>query len=542
MLQKRNLLFLSLFIMNVLLLSSCFSNPPATEGIIKGQVMVPEGSIQAKDLTGQALPDATINIINLETGAIIATATTDANGYYQISVPAGGPYLLEAIKDSVKLQQITCSVEIGIEYDLGTADCTTTAAALIAQAMMDAGDNPADIDCAAIIADPNFDDVSSIVCSIIKAGGDPTTSAAIQQAVEDFLYPPIPVPAPVPTPTPTYTVTFDKNDINATGTMAVQAIASGSSEDLTACVFTKAGRKFDGWAETSTGAVAYADGASYTMGTFDVTLYAKWAETISIAAITGVTAPATGVTPVTTIDKTDQYTGTVAWSVSWSPDVPFGSTVYYTATITLTPKADCTLTGVAENFFTVAGTVAINSLNSGVVIARFLVVGASYGGGKVAYIFQDNGNEPDDPGYVEGQTHGLIVATVDQSTGIIWALPDYDEDCVLGGTSDLLGTGSANTDNIIVQNGVGSTYAAGLARAYNGGDHNDWFLPSKDELNKLRLNRVAIGGFVGGYYSFYWSSSECDADGAWLQDFYSGIQYGNYYKHDTYRVRAVRAF
>ena len=55
MLQKRNLIFLSLFIMSVLLLSSCFLNPPATEGIIKGQVMVPEGSVQAKDLTRQGV-------------------------------------------------------------------------------------------------------------------------------------------------------------------------------------------------------------------------------------------------------------------------------------------------------------------------------------------------------------------------------------------------------------------------------------------------------------------------------------------------------
>ena len=75
MLKKRNLLFLSLFIMSFLLLSSCFSNPPATEGIFKGQVMVPQGSMQAKDLTNQALPDSTVNIIDLSTGSSIATST-----------------------------------------------------------------------------------------------------------------------------------------------------------------------------------------------------------------------------------------------------------------------------------------------------------------------------------------------------------------------------------------------------------------------------------------------------------------------------------
>jgi hypothetical protein len=219
MLQKRNLLFLSLLILGILLLSSCFLNPPATEGILKGQVMVPEGTIKTEDLTGQALPDATVNIINLETGAIIATATTDANGYYQISVDAGGPYLLEAIKGEVKLQQITPQVEVGMEYDLGTTDCTTTAAALIAQAMMDAGDT-ADIDCVAIMADPNFDDVSSIVCSIIKAGGDPTVSALVQQAIEDFLNPPTPTPSPAP-------LTADLTGLELSGSPSDYTFASG---------------------------------------------------------------------------------------------------------------------------------------------------------------------------------------------------------------------------------------------------------------------------------------------------------------------------
>jgi uncharacterized repeat protein (TIGR02543 family) len=58
--------------------------------------------------------------------------------------------------------------------------------------------------------------------------------------------------------------------------MADQTIASGSSANLTACGFTKTGWTFAGWAETPTGAVAYLDEASYTMGTENVTLYAKW--------------------------------------------------------------------------------------------------------------------------------------------------------------------------------------------------------------------------------------------------------------------------
>jgi hypothetical protein len=46
-------------------------------------------------------------------------------------------------------------------------------------------------------------------------------------------------------------------------------------------------------------------------------------------------------------------------------------------------------------------------------------------------------------------------------------------------------------------------------------------LPSKDDLNKMYLNRAAIGGFSG----VYWSSSEYDADNAWVQSFEDGTQY-----------------
>jgi hypothetical protein len=110
-----------------------------------------------------------VNIIDPVTGDIIATTVTDANGYYQVFVPAGGPYLLQVVKDGVVILQITPQVEVGIEYDLGTADCSTTAVALIALAMMDAGANLADINLADIAADPNFDDVLSSVTSIIEA-------------------------------------------------------------------------------------------------------------------------------------------------------------------------------------------------------------------------------------------------------------------------------------------------------------------------------------------------------------------------------------
>ena len=99
----------------------------------------------------------------------------------------------------------------------------------------------------------------------------------------------------------------------------------------------------------------------------------------------------------------------------------------------------------------------------------------------------------------------------------------------------------ANTNAIIASQGAtAASYAAGLARAYNGGGYSDWYLPSRDELDKLYLNRDAIGGFDTTADPWYWSSSEYDASNAWSQLFDDGYQ-GNLSKFPTYRVRAVRA-
>jgi len=86
---------------------------------------------------------------------------------------------------------------------------------------------------------------------------------------------------------------------------------------------------------------------------------------INIAAIEGITA-LPGDYPKTVITGNAQYSGTV----TWSPEGYFEKDVKYTATITLTPKPDYTLQGVAANFFTVAGAESVtNKANSGVITA-----------------------------------------------------------------------------------------------------------------------------------------------------------------------------
>ncbi|MFY7884583.1 MAG: InlB B-repeat-containing protein, partial [Dolichospermum sp.] len=71
------------------------------------------------------------------------------------------------------------------------------------------------------------------------------------------------------------TITFNGNGATS-GSMSTQTIATAATAPLAGNGFSRVGYTFAGWATTPTGAVAYTDGAPYTMGTADVTLYAVW--------------------------------------------------------------------------------------------------------------------------------------------------------------------------------------------------------------------------------------------------------------------------
>jgi hypothetical protein len=148
-------------------------------------------------------------------------------------------------------------------------------------------------------------------------------------------------------------------------------------------------------------------------------------------------------------------------------------------------------------------------------------IGQSYGGGIIFWLD------------ASGQ-HGLIAATSDQ--GYTWWGDRYYY--ATGATGTAIGTGSVNTTKIIAVQGTKYTYAARLCRDYRGGGYSDWFLPSKDEIYQLYLQKSVVGGFIrGGYYS----SSEFDHTLAWQKYFYNDNATTTH--KDRYDgVRAIRAF
>jgi hypothetical protein len=146
--------------------------------------------------------------------------------------------------------------------------------------------------------------------------------------------------------------------------------------------------------------------------------------------------------------------------------------------------------------------------------------------------------------WLDGNGGGLIAAPSDLSTnnnysgfGAEWGSLDCYGISISGAYGTAIGTGNQNT--IAIEAGCTTPgTAADICANLTLGGYSDWYLPSKDELNEMYLNKGIIGGFSSGYY---WSSTEKNSTTAWMQVFYGGTQYSSA-KSNGFNARAVRAF
>ncbi|NEX13111.1 MAG: hypothetical protein C1941_00125 [Prosthecochloris sp.] len=171
--------------------------------------------------------------------------------------------------------------------------------------------------------------------------------------------------------------------------------------------------------------------------------------------------------------------------------------------------------------------------------AQEISVGDDYGGGIVAYIFK-----PGDLGYIEGETHGLIISKEDIGIKVKWST---GKKIVTGADRVNLGAGIYNTEMIVSELGEGN-YAAKLCYDYvvksDSTIYDDWYLPSKAELHKAFENRSFIRGFKrfnhSGKNSKYWTSTEHDKGKAWHTNmstsFSGGIMLPSSYSQKNYNL------
>ena len=138
---------------------------------------------------------------------------------------------------------------------------------------------------------------------------------------------------------------------------------------------------------------------------------------------------------------------------------------------------------------------------------------------------------------------GLMAALVDHDEMVPWGCKGFS---ILGNNDSNSKSGQKQTKAILdnpCHSNDGVTCAAEICAQFKGGNHNDWFLPSLEELEQMYASiGQGSGNNVGGFEDAnYWSSTEGDRSTAVMQQFVNG-SHGPDLKSFKVRVRPVRAF
>jgi len=277
---------------------------------------------------------------------------------------------------------------------------------------------------------------------------------------------------------------------------------------------------------------------------------------------------------------------------------PAGGTATLTSATCSTTTVTGLTTGTAYTFTVTAtnsqGTSVASAVSNSVTPATVYAVGDIGPGGGFVFYVRASGTFTSTGSDCNTACKYLEVAPINQSGDIVWATTAAfcyaassdtgDQNCQTNSiysntagqaasrsASFAIGMGMANTNQIyarVSNNGAGggaatSTYAAGLAWAYENNGKTDWHLPSKDELNQLckwngglawvsdatactggTLNSATNGANTSAFSTnAYWSSSEFSIDATQSQNFPTGNVNPGFFRGDAdKRMRAVRAF
>ena len=304
-------------------------------------------------------------------------------------------------------------------------------------------------------------------------------------------------------------------------------VSNGSTFTTPANTYSRTGYTFAGWSD---GSATYAASATYpATGTVsgNVTLTATW--TANTLTITYDSQSGSAISNGST---------TTGGSISASPGTPTRSGYTFNGWFAASAGGAAVVFPYAHGQtanFTLYAQWSLSCAAGGVCV----VGDTGPGGGKVFYV------APSGETFACGQSLSSLCKYLEAApiTGAsAWTDNSYawsgNINTAIGTTSTAIGSGYSNTLKMVRQTGAGTSGAGSAARGYRGGGLNDWYLPSKDELNELYINRTVASASAG-----YWSSSESTATGAWDQGFGDGAQgVADPGKQQTTPVRPIRAF
>lgn len=251
-------------------------------------------------------------------------------------------------------------------------------------------------------------------------------------------------------------------------------------------------------------------------------------DTLTLVAGTGIQITTNAITDEITITNTSSSSQNL-----WATFIADSGT-----TTANTPTDTITIVGSKEISTSITGdTLTINSWDY--EIGQYV----STEGGVIFHRWL-SGTPGGSPGPGSVQNY-LVVDTTDLSVSAQWASLNVDISNV-----ESTWDGQTNTTNLIAAGAPGGITvgtAAQLCDVSTNNGKTDWYLPAIDELNKLFNNRWEVAQGItssGGTQlalTYYWSSTENGANGAWVFTFTNGYA-NSLNKNVTYYVRAVRKF
>jgi hypothetical protein len=160
-----------------------------------------------------------------------------------------------------------------------------------------------------------------------------------------------------------------------------------------------------------------------------------------------------------------------------------------------------------------------------------VAIGDIYQGGMIVYLLQSG-----DPGYSASVQHGIIISTVDQSTGIFWGTASSTV-----ASSGAIGAGSGNTTGIVNAT-TSEANAAKLCDDLVLNGYSDWYLPSEQELMNMVIYKTLFPAPLpsGNYWTSTGLTTTNNTNKATVIIAGAGLTYAS--KSNSNRVRAVRSF
>ena len=222
------------------------------------------------------------------------------------------------------------------------------------------------------------------------------------------------------------------------------------------------------------------------------------------------------------------------------------------------PSGNCIVTGLLDNTaytFTATatnatGTSAASSASASVTPLTTCANGGvcavgdtGPGGGVVFYVAASNFTSTGSTcntacKYLEAAPTSGTASWTD--AGYVWS-GNTSQSIGVNAQATAIGAGFKNTQAMVAQNNTANR-AGTITRAYRGPNNfTDWYLPSRDELSQLYVQRLVVGA-ITTINSFYWSSTELSNGNPSPLNFNNNTTDTTNPKSEGAYVRPVRAF